>query len=227
MRGLLQAMMFQASRLELFKKKQGPATALHAVFNVFDFQPACGDNDWGHLQISTTSLFLITLAQMTTSGLDIVFTSEEVDFVQNLVFYIERAYRTPDFGIWELGSKDSSGTPELHASSIGMAKAALEAIDGLRLFRVPGPGTVHVDPDAHNRNRVILDSFVPRESHSKEVDAALLAILGFPAFAIEDGEQIEQTRQRILDGLNGTHGYVCWHQSSCLCGAALMMGTSG
>lgn len=40
-------------------------------------------------------------------------------FVQNLVYYVERSYRTPDFGMWERGSKYNDGTPEIHASSIG------------------------------------------------------------------------------------------------------------
>lgn len=39
--------------------------------------------------------------------------------MQNLVYYVERAYRTPDFGMWERGSKYNNGTPEIHASSIG------------------------------------------------------------------------------------------------------------
>ena len=54
-----------------------------------------GDHDWGHLQIDATSLYLLALAQMTAAGLQIVFTLDEVAFVQNLVFYIEEAYRIP------------------------------------------------------------------------------------------------------------------------------------
>lgn len=49
-------------------------------------------------QLDATSIFLLMLAQMTTSGLRIIFSKDEVAFVQNLVFYIERAYRTPDYG---------------------------------------------------------------------------------------------------------------------------------
>ena len=48
-----------------------------------------------------------------------LFIKDEVAFVQNLVYYVERAYRTPDFGMWERGSKYNNGTPEIHASSIG------------------------------------------------------------------------------------------------------------
>lgn len=52
---------------------------------------------------------------MITSGLQIIYTQSEVAFVQNLVYYVERAYRTPDFGMWERGSKYNDGVPEIHA----------------------------------------------------------------------------------------------------------------
>lgn len=84
--------------------------------------------------------------------------------MQNLVFYVERAYRTPDFGMWERGTKYNNGTPEVHASSIGMAKAALEAINGFNLYGDIGGScsVVYVDIDAHNRNRSIFETLLPR-----------------------------------------------------------------
>lgn len=48
--------------------------------------------------------------------LKIIFSMDEVNFVQQLVFYIERAYRTPDYGIWARGSKYNNNTCELHAT---------------------------------------------------------------------------------------------------------------
>lgn len=61
------------------------------------------------------SLYLLFLVQMITSGLQIIYTQDEVAFIQNLVYYVERAYRTPDFGIWERGTKVNDGVPEIHA----------------------------------------------------------------------------------------------------------------
>lgn len=106
---------------------------------------------------------------MITSGLQIIYTQDEVAFIQNLVYYVERAYRTPDYGMWERGSKYNDGTPEIHASSIGMAKSALEAINGCNLFGDKGASwsVVYVDIDAHNRNRSIFETMLPRESSSK------------------------------------------------------------
>ena len=46
---------------------------------------------------------------------------------------IECAYVTPDYGIWERGDKSNQSILELNSSSIGMAKAALEAMNKVRL----------------------------------------------------------------------------------------------
>ena len=64
--------------------------------------------------------------------------------MQNLVYYVARAYRIPDYGIWERGDKGNHGLPERNASSIGMAKAALEALEDLDLFGAHGDGSVRV-----------------------------------------------------------------------------------
>ena len=98
-----------------------------------------------------------------------------------------------DYGIWERGDKTNHGLPELNASSIGMAKAALEAINELDLFGARGGPTsvIHVLADEAQKCQAVLQSMLPRESNSKEVDAALLSIIGFPAFAVDDPELIK------------------------------------
>jgi phosphorylase kinase alpha/beta subunit len=71
-----------------------------------------------------------------------------------------------------------------------MALAALEALDRFNLY---GPGgdsrtQVHVLPDEIARAQITLYSLLPRESASKEVDAATLAVIGFPASAVRNSE---------------------------------------
>ena len=128
-------------------------------YNTATGAPVVGDWEWGHLQIDATSIFLLMLAQMTASGLNIIFTLDEVAFVQNLTFYIERAYRTPDYGIWERGNKLNHGLPELNSSSIGMAVAALQAINGVNLFGSRGgPSSVGGSP-------WILRPYIHRSAH--------------------------------------------------------------
>ena len=208
MRGLLFAMMRQTHKVEAFKVTQDPLDALHAKYSTATGDTVTADDGWGHLQIDATSLYLLMLAQMTASGLTIIYTQDEVNFIQNLVFYIGRAYRTPDYGVWERGDKTNHGLPELNASSVAMAKAALEALSNFNLFGVRGaqPSVIHVLPDEIARARITLEALLPRESSSKEVDAALLGAISFPAFAVEDRELIERTRERILAKLDGRYG---------------------
>ena len=208
MRGLLLAMMRQSEKVEKFKHTQEPLDALHAKYGTHTGLTVVGDREWGHLQIDATSLFLLMLAQMIESGLRIVNTIDEVNFIQNLVHYISRAYRTPDYGIWERGNKMNHGQPELNASSVGMAKAALEALSGFNLFGKEGgqASIVHVISDDIARTRITLGAILPRESISKEVDAALLSITGYPAFAVDDVELREKTQARITSKLEGYYG---------------------
>ncbi|KAI9591628.1 glycosyl hydrolases family 15-domain-containing protein [Syncephalis fuscata] len=208
MRGLLTSMMRQASKVEQFKQTQALEHSLHAKYSTTTGEPVVGDFEWGHLQLDATSIFLLMLAQMTAAGMQIIYTSDEVDFVQNLVFYIERAYRTPDYGIWERGNKINHGQPELNSSSIGMVVAALQAINGINLFGPRGgPSTViYALPDEITRNTTVLHSALPRESNSKEIDAALLSIISYPAFAVSDKALVERTRNDIIKKLGGKYG---------------------
>ncbi|MGZ5076808.1 MAG: glycoside hydrolase family 15 protein, partial [Methylobacter sp.] len=208
MRGLLTAMMRQAAKVEKFKQSQNPLDALHAKYDTKTGTVVVGDHEWGHLQLDATSLFLLMLAQMTASGLRIVFTIDEVNFVQNLVHYISRTYRTPDYGIWERGHKTNHGIAELNASSIGMAKAALEALSGFNLFGKDGgqASVVHVISDDIARTRITLESLLPRESISKEADSAVLSITGFPAFAVDNLVLRAKTEAIICEKLEGRYG---------------------
>lgn len=208
MRGLLTAMMRQSAKVEKFKHSQDPMDALHAKYDTHSGDVVVGDHEWGHLQLDATSLFLLMLAQMIASGLRIVFTLDEVNFVQNLVHYISRAYRTPDYGIWERGNKMNHGQAELNASSIGMAKAALEALANFNLFGKEGgqSSIIHVVSDDIARTRITLESLLPRESISKEVDAAVLSVTGFPAFAVDNPQLRHKTQAAIVEKLQGRYG---------------------
>ncbi len=208
MRGLLMSMMRQAAKVETFKHTLKHSDALHAKYDTASGLEVVADDAWGHLQVDATSLYLLILAQMSASGLRIVRTFDEVDFVQNLVYYIASAYRTPDFGIWERGNKINNGKTEINASSVGMAKAALQALDRFNLFgKDASPrAVIHSVADAISMARNTLAALLPRESHSKETDSALLSIIGFPAFAVGDKTRITQTRDDILAKLGGNYG---------------------
>ena len=204
MRGLLAAMMRQSAKVERFKHTQHPLDALHAKYSTRSGEPVVGDAEWGHLQLDATAIFLLMLVQMSAGGLQIVRSRDELMFVQNLVWYLAHAWRTPDYGIWERGNKRNDGRAEINASSVGMAKAALEVASGARLLE-DGPA-IHVPAEAIAHARHTLENLLPRESESKETDAALLSIIGFPAFAVGDAALVERTRATIVDRLQGRHG---------------------
>ncbi|XP_070710507.1 phosphorylase b kinase regulatory subunit alpha, skeletal muscle isoform isoform X2 [Pempheris klunzingeri] len=208
MRGILQCIMRQLDKVEKFKYSRSTSDSLHAKYDTRTCAPVVGDDQWGHLQVDATSLFLLFLAQMTASGLHIVYTQDEVDVVQNLMFYIETAYKVADYGMWERGDKTNQGITEINASSIGMAKAALEALDELNLFGAKGgPGSVvHALADDIQHCQSILTSMLPRASISKEVDAGVLAIISYPAFAVEDISIVNMTKEEIISKLQGRYG---------------------
>uniref|UniRef100_A0A1I8EY85 Phosphorylase b kinase regulatory subunit n=1 Tax=Wuchereria bancrofti TaxID=6293 RepID=A0A1I8EY85_WUCBA len=205
---LLECMMRQSDKVEQFKLYQRKNDALHAKYSAQTKSTVVGDDEWGHLQIDAISLFLLTLAQLTASGLQIVRNFDEVAFVQNLVYYIEAGYRTPDYGVWERGDKTNQGIRELNSSSVGMVKAALQALNDVGdLFGDGSKGSViHVLPDQIQQCSALLTSMLPRESFSKETDLALLSVISYPAFAVEEQSLIQLTRQTIIDTLLGRYG---------------------
>ncbi len=115
MRGLLTAMLRQAEKVERFKGSLDRLDAIHAKFDTATGDPVVPDDGWGHLQLDATALFLLQLAQLTRSGLVIVQTSHERDFIQNLVYYVARAYRVATTasgsGATRATTVSRSGTP--------------------------------------------------------------------------------------------------------------------
>ncbi|XP_037604894.1 phosphorylase b kinase regulatory subunit beta isoform X5 [Sebastes umbrosus] len=209
MRGILYCYMRQADKVEQFKQDPSPSKCLHSVFHIDTGDEVHSYSDYHHLQIDAVSLFLLYLVEMICSGLQIIYNTDEVSFIQNLVYCVERAYRVPDYGMWERGSKYNNGSTELHSSSVGLAKAALEAINGFNLFGNQGCSwsVIFVDLDAHNRNRQTLCSLLPRESRSHNTDAALLPTISYPAFAVDDDALYSQTLDKIVRKLRGKYGF--------------------
>lgn len=57
--------------------------------------------------------------------------------------------------------------------------------------------------DESQKCNTVLENMLPRESYSKETDAALLGIVSYPAFAVNDESLIEKTRNTVLTKLLG------------------------
>ena len=64
-----------------------------------------------------------------------------------------------DYGIWERGDKTNTGIVELNSSSIGMAKAALDAMTEFDLFGARGgpSSVIHVMADEVQKCHAVLE----------------------------------------------------------------------
>lgn len=60
--------LLQMDKVEAFKYSQSTKDSLHAKYNTHTCATVVGDDQWGHLQLDATSLYLLMLAQMTASG---------------------------------------------------------------------------------------------------------------------------------------------------------------
>lgn len=69
-----------------------------------------------------------------------------------------------------------------------MAKSALEAINGCNLFGEKGASwsVIYVDIDAHNRNRSIFETLLPRESSTKVSICIKKAFLKMKLLTVSD-----------------------------------------
>lgn len=74
MRGILESWIRQSPRIELFKKNQCNALALHVKFHLTKGDQIYSDVQYNHLQIDVVSIYLIFLVQMISSGLQIIYT---------------------------------------------------------------------------------------------------------------------------------------------------------
>lgn len=61
--------LFQADKVESFKRMPIKENALHAKYDITNGATCVADHLWGHLQVDATSLYILMLAQMTTSGM--------------------------------------------------------------------------------------------------------------------------------------------------------------
>ena len=57
--------------MEAFKQMPIKENALHAKYDITTGATCVGDDQWGHLQVDATALYILMLAQMTTSGVDL------------------------------------------------------------------------------------------------------------------------------------------------------------
>ena len=82
-------------------------------------------------------------------------------------------------------------------------------MNGFNLFgeRGSSQSVIYGDIDAHNRNRSIFETLLPRESATKNTDISLLATISYPAFATHNSALYERTKARMVKHLAGQYGF--------------------
>lgn len=208
MRGLLSAMRLQEARVLRFLETCDPADALHAKFDTATGAAVSGDHEWGHLQFDATAVFLLLCIDASASGLTILRNRGDAQFLLLLRDYIALAWCCGDFGTWERGDKRNNGRVERHSSSMGLVRAALRALDKA-VFRFPDGQSWSpppLDPKIHMLFDEALSGVLPEESAGKEIDAGLLAVVGFPGYATTDAAMEREVKARISEELSGPWG---------------------
>ena len=93
--------MRQSNKLEKYKNAPSPENAIHIRYDfttgdVIRQEDEASNRSYSEaqqLQLDAIAIYLIFICEMIASGLEIIFSMHEVAFIQNLVYYIERAYR--------------------------------------------------------------------------------------------------------------------------------------
>ncbi|KAH0619617.1 hypothetical protein JD844_000390, partial [Phrynosoma platyrhinos] len=238
MRGILYCYMRQADKVQQFKQDPKPSKCLHSVFSAHTGDEVFSHEEYGHLQINAVSLFLLYLVEMISSGLQIIYNTDEVPemlpdkpshqmllIISIILITLETrypSYKTLYFVLKErigyqtsvCGKEEASTTMAalncipgmfrevdlmVHVaeslqtpSSVGLAKAALEAINGFNLFG-----------NQFSCHSLFRQTFFPLQN----TDAALLTCISYPAFALDDEALYSQTIDKVVRKLKGKYGF--------------------
>lgn len=147
--------------------------------------------EWGHAQNDAIGAFLWGVGEGVRHGQNVIRDKHDLAILQKLVNYLEcvKYWEAEDNGMWEENM-------ELHASSIGACVAGLKAVQLL----------VEVKEDLIKKGEEALQALLPRESHSKETDLALLSLI-FP-FRVIDREMALEILTNVTQKLERTYGVI-------------------
>lgn len=135
---------------------------VHARFHPESFEEFW--EEWGNRQNDAVGEVLNLLCELELRGVGIAESDEDKEMVQKIVDYLVRLeyWQDRDNGIWEENL-------EVHASSIGSVLAALRKAREITWLKVP--------EEAIKQGETALHNLLPRESHEKFADLALLSLI--------------------------------------------------
>jgi GH15 family glucan-1,4-alpha-glucosidase len=143
---------------------------IHARYNPETFEEFW--EEWGNKQHDAIGCILFAIGKNEQQGNSVIRSNDDRRILQRLVDYLGAIeyWRDPDNGVWE-------EYEEVHMSSVGACVA------GLRMIGEVGLATV---PDTYLTEGVqALAKHLPRESHTKFTDLALLSLI-YPYAVVTD-----------------------------------------
>lgn len=159
------------------KKPENRAEYIHARYHPDTFDEFW--EEWGNKQNDAVGAILFRVGELEQHpDYTIIQNANDKRILQKLIFYLEsiQYWHDPDNGMWEENE-------EVHASSVGACVAGLKKMADLGIFEIP-EGLIE-------KGEQTLRKLLPRESHWKSVDLALLSLIyPYDVVTAEEREQI-------------------------------------
>ena len=151
---------------------------IHARFHPETFDEF--DEEWGNKQYDAVGAFLFKIGDLLEKEIEVLRDVNDYRIIQKLVWYLSSIeyWHDKDNGMWEENE-------EVHASSVGACVAGLKKISQF----------VYVPDWLIEVGEQTLNSLLPRESETKEVDLALLSLI-YPYNVVN-----EEQRKQILENV--------------------------
>lgn len=165
---------------------------IHARIHPLTFEEF--HEEWGNKQNDAIGAFLFIVGKMAKSNNSPIRDESDIKIVQKLVLYLMSIeyWHDEDNGIWEENE-------EIHASSIGACVAGLKSVENI----VPVPEWLI------EKGQNALNSILPCESKTKNVDLALLSLIyPYNIVSEEQAKTILKNVEKNLVRKNGVIRYI-------------------
>lgn len=159
--------------LALEKKPDFAFEYIHPRYNPLTLEEL--NQPWGNKQNDAIGAFLFKVGELYQKGIVVFRDEHDMRILQKLVFYLASIeyWHDRDNGVWEENE-------EVHASSVGACVAGLKSIS--KIVNVPAVLVA--------KGEETLNTLLPWESETKEVDLALLSLI-YPFNVVSDTQRAQ------------------------------------
>jgi GH15 family glucan-1,4-alpha-glucosidase len=164
---------------------------IHARYNPETFEEFW--EEWGNKQNDAIGCILFAIGQNELRGQSVLRNEDDRRIVKRLVDYLGSVeyWHDPDNGVWE-------EYEEVHMSSVGACIAGLAKVRDAKIVEVP--------EETIEKGRQALSAHLPRESHTKFTDLALLSLI-FP-YQVVSGDEADLILRNLEYHLDRDKGII-------------------